>query len=131
MDTNIEVGLQYIRALESGATGDALAKFFTSDAFKREMPSRIAPHGSVSNLAKALEGAKRGQDLFKRQTYTIINIMGEGDRVALEMEWMGVTAVQFESIPPNSEMRNHVAVFLEFRNARIAVQRHYDCFEPW
>ena len=131
MDTNIEVAQQYIRALESGATGDALTKFFTPDAFIKEMPSRVAPHGSVSGLAKALEAAKRGQELFKRQTYTIINILGEGDRVALEMDWMGVTAVQFENLPPDSEMRDHAAIFLQFRDGRIVLQRHYDCFEPW
>ena len=131
MHTNVEVARQYIRAIESGETGDALAKFFTRDVVLTEMPNRVGPHGSVSNLANALKAAERGQKLFKRQNYTITNILSEGDRVALEMDWIGVTAVPFQNLPPNSEMRDHAAVFLEFRNGRIAVQRHYDCFEPW
>lgn len=131
MRMNLEVARQYIRAIDSGVTGDVLARFFTPDVVIREMPNRVAPHGSVSDLAKALEAAKRGQELFKRQTYTIINILGKGDRVALEMDWMAVTAVQFQNLPPNSEIRDHAAVFLQFRNGRIAAQRHYDCFEPW
>jgi ketosteroid isomerase-like protein len=47
------------------------------------------------------------------------------------MDWIGITAVQIQNLPPNSEMRDHAAVFLHFREGRIARQRHYDCFEPW
>jgi ketosteroid isomerase-like protein len=131
MPTNVEIAREYIRAIGSGATGEALAKFFTTDVAITEMPNRIAPHGSTSNLAKALQAAERGTQLFKRQSYTMTNILGDGDFVALEMDWIGVTAVQSQNLPPNSEMRDHAAVFLQFRDGRIARQHHYDCFEPW
>jgi hypothetical protein len=131
MPTNLEVAREYIRAIERGATGDALARFFTPDVTITEMPNRVAPHGSTSDLARSLEAAERGQQIFKRQTYTITNILGNGDFIALEMEWIGVTAVPIQNLPPDSEMRDHAAVFLEFRNERIVRQRHYDCFEPW
>jgi ketosteroid isomerase-like protein len=131
MPTNLEVAREYIRAIESGATGDALARFFTPDVAITEMPNRVAPHGSASDLVKALRAAERGQELFKRQTYTITNILGDGDCVALEMDWIGVTAVQIQNLPPNSEMCDHAAVFLQFRDGRIARQHQYDCFEPW
>jgi len=131
MPTNVDLAREYIRAIESGAVGDSLAKFFTPDVTITEMPNRITPHGSTSNLPKALHAAERGQQLFKRQTYTITNILGEGDCVALEMEWMGITAVPIQNLPANSEMRDHAAIFPHFRDGRIARQRHYDCFEPW
>jgi hypothetical protein len=54
----------------------------------------------------------------------------EGDWVALEMDWIGIIAVQIQNLPPDSEMRDHAAVFLQFRDGRVARQRHYDCFEP-
>lgn len=131
MVANVRLAQQYIATIARGETGDALARFFTSDVTITEMPNRVATHGSISELPKALEAARRGQQLFKRQTYTITNILGEGDWVALEMDWIGVTAVQIQNLAPNSEMRDHAAVFLEFRNGRIFRQRHYDCFEPW
>ena len=131
MNDNIELAREYIRAIESGATGDEIARFFTPDGVIRELPNRVALHGSVSDLANALEAVKRGQRLFKRQTYTIMNILGHGDRVALEMDWTGVTAVQIQNLPPDSEMRDHTAIFLEFRDGRISRQRTYDCFELW
>lgn len=131
MPTNLEVAREYIRAIERGATGEALARFLAPDVAITEMPNRVAPHGSTSDLARSLEAAQRGQQLFKRQTYTITNMLGKDDFVALEMEWIGVTAVPIQNLPPDSEMRDHAAVFLEFRNGRIVRQRHYDCFEPW
>jgi ketosteroid isomerase-like protein len=129
--TNLEIAREYIRAIESGATGDALARFFTPDVAITEMPNKIGPHGSVSNLEKALQGAARGQQLFKRQTYTITNILADEERVALDLDWSGITAVQIQNLPPNSEMRDHAAIFLHFRDGRIARQHHYDSFEPW
>jgi ketosteroid isomerase-like protein len=131
MPGNLDLAREYIRALEGGAGGDALARFFTPDVAITEMPNRAKPHGSVSDLARALQAAERGRQLFKRQTYRITNILADGDCVALEMDWIGVTAVPFENLPPNSEMRDHAAVFLQFRDGRIARQDHYDCFEPW
>jgi ketosteroid isomerase-like protein len=131
MPTNVEVAREYICAIEDGATGDALTRFFTTDVAITEMPNRVAPHGSTSDLARALQSAERGTQLFKRQSYTITNILGDGDFVALELDWIGITAVQIQDLPPNSEMRDHAAVFLQFRDGRIARQRHYDCFEPW
>jgi len=131
MPTNGELAREYIRAIENGATGEALARFFTQDVAIKEMPNRAAPHGSASDLTKALQAAERGQKLFKRQTYTITNILCDGDWVALEMDWFGVIAVPIQNLPPNSEMRDHAATFLYFRDGRIARQHHYDCFEPW
>jgi ketosteroid isomerase-like protein len=131
MPSNVEVAREYLHALESGATGDALARFFTPDVTFTEMPNRVSPNGTVSNLERALEAAKRGQQLFQRQTYTIVNVLSEGDYVALEMKWVGITAKAIQNLPRGSEMRDHAAVFLQFRDGRIAHQRHYDCFEPW
>ena len=30
-----------------------------------------------------------------------------------------------------ASMKAHFAMFFEFREGRIALQRNYDCFEPW
>ena len=129
--TNFEIARQYLKAIESGATGDELARFFTPDAVYLEMPNRVSAHGSKSDLAQILQGAERGKQLFKRQSYAIANFVEQDDAIALEVAWTGVTAVQIQNLPPGSEMRDHVAIFLEFREGRIARQRNYDCFEPW
>ena len=131
MLTNVQLAQQYIAAIAEGKTGDALAKFFAPDVTITEMPNRIKPHGSVSDLERALDAAKRGQQLFSRQTYTITNILGNGDWVAMEMDWIRVTAVPIQNLPPGSQLKDKAAIFLQFRDGRIARQRHYDCFWPW
>jgi len=131
MLTNVHLAQRYIAAIGEGKTGDALASFLTPDVKITEMPNRIKPHGSVSDLAGALDAANRGQQLFSRQSYTITNILGVGDWVALELDWSGVTAVPIQNLPMGSEMKDKAAVFLQFRDGRIACQRHYDCFEQW
>jgi ketosteroid isomerase-like protein len=123
MSSNAEVARAYIQAIESGASGEALARFFTADVVIQEMPNRIAPRGSVSDLTRALQGAERGKQIFRRQTYSITNLLAEGNRVALELDWRGITAIPIQNLPAGSEMRDHVAVFFEFRDGRIARQR--------
>jgi ketosteroid isomerase-like protein len=131
MLANVRLAQRYIAAIAEGKAGDTLAGFFTPDVTITEMPNRIKPHGSVSDLARALDAAKRGQQLFSRQTYTITNILGDGDWVALELDWSGITAVPIQNLPTGGEMKDRAAVFLQFREGRIACQRHYDCFESW
>jgi ketosteroid isomerase-like protein len=131
MLTNLQLARQYISAIADGKTGSALADLFTPDVSITEMPSRISPHGSVAGLAEALAAAERGQRLFARQTYAITNILGDGDWVALELDWTGIAALAFQHLPPGSAIKDKAAIFLQFRAGRIAAQRHYDCFEPW
>ena len=82
-------------------------------------------------LPKLCRAPNGGKQLFQRQSYNITNIFGVGNRVALEMDWLGITAVPVQNLPAGSELRDHVAIFLEFRDSRIARQHTYDCFEPW
>jgi hypothetical protein len=54
-----------------------------------------------------------------------------GDRVALELVWVGTLAVPLGTIPAGGEMRAHFGVFLDYRGELIIGQRNYDCFEPF
>jgi ketosteroid isomerase-like protein len=40
-------------------------------------------------------------------------------------------AVEFGAIPVGGSLHARFAVFLGFRDGKIARQRNYDCFEPW
>ena len=129
--TNLQIAREYIKAIESGSAGKKLAKFFAASVVFEEMPNAISPKGSIADLAAALQRAEIGKKLFQRQTYTILSAVAEGNHVALELDWTGITAVQIQNLPPGSQMRDHAAIFLEFREGRVIHQRHYDCFEPW
>ena len=122
---------RYLEAIEQGATGDALAAFFTSDVVQEEFPNRLVPNGARRDLAALLEAATRGQQVLESQRYDIQHAVVAGNRVALEVIWTGTLAVPVGTIPKGGQMRAHFAVFMDFRDGKIAAQRNYDCFDPW
>ncbi len=122
---------RYLEALERGATGPALAEFFTPDVEHEELPNRLVPTGARRDLAGLLEAAERGQEVMSRQRYELVQVIEAGDRVAAEVRWTGTLSVPLGSIPEGGELRARFAIFLELRDGRIARQRNYDCFDPW
>ena len=129
--SNLEIAREYLRSIERGATGDALARFFAPDVIHEEFPNRLSPNGRRNGLAGMLEGAEKGQKILSKQHYEILHELGMGNRVALEVIWTGTIAVAVGTLAAGQEMRAHFAVFLEFREGKIAAQRNYDCFDPW
>ncbi len=127
---NLEIARRYLRSIEESASGDATA-FFAPDVVAQWYPHRLAPKGMTADLAAMRASAERGKQLMTRQTYEVRNSVVSGNHVALEISWVGILAVPFETIPAGGEMRAYFAMFLEFRNGKIVHQRNYDCFEPW
>jgi ketosteroid isomerase-like protein len=121
----------YLAALESGATGAALARFYTDDVVQEEYPNRLAPDGARRDLAALLLGAERGQQVMRGQTFELLGAVESGDTIALEVQWTGTLAVPIATIAAGGQMRARFAVFLELRGDKIARQRNYDCFDPW
>ena len=129
--SRIELVKSYLSALEAGATGAALARFYTDDVVQEEFPNRLLPDGARRDLAALLLGAERGQKVMRRQTFELLGAVESGDTVALELQWTGTLAVAIATIPAGGQMRARFAVFLKFRGDKIARQRNYDCFDPW
>jgi ketosteroid isomerase-like protein len=127
---NLAIARRYIKAVESGATGDELTQFFAPEVVVQIFPSRFFPYGSRNDLAGILAAADRGSKVMSSQKYDIWNEVASGDTVALEIDWTGTLAVPFQSISRGGQMRAHFAAFLRFKNGKIVSQRNYDCYEP-
>lgn len=100
---NLSTIRAYLQALQDGAIGDALPRYFTPDAVQVELPNRLNPNGARSDLPTLLKRAEHGQKLLRNQSYVIQAEVAHGQRVA---------------------------VFFELKDGRICSQRNYDCFEP-
>jgi predicted ester cyclase len=96
-----------------------------------QLPNRIYPNGVRSGVSRMAEAFEKGRKLLSSQTYKITNHVVNGERVALEVLWIGKLAVPFGSLPAGSEIRAYSAMFFEFKDGKIVSQRNYDCFEPW
>jgi ketosteroid isomerase-like protein len=130
-EQNLETARAYLAAIEGGATGEALSRWFTPDVVQEEFPNRLVPAGARRGLSELLEGAERGQKVMQAQRYEVLSAIASGERVALEVQWTGTVAIPLGSLPAGGQMRARFGVFLDFRDGRIAAQRNYDCFDPW
>lgn len=121
----------YLAALANGEAGEALRRFFTPDAMQIELPNRLNPKGGQSDLATMMKRSEQGKHLLAKQTYQITAEVVSGDKAAVEAEWRATLAVPLGSLAAGAEMKAYFAMFFEFKHGRIALQRNYDCFEPW
>lgn len=127
---NLAIARRYIKAIESGASGDEIVSFFAPEVVVQIFPSRFFPHGTREDLAGIRAAADRGKKAMSSQQYQIRNEVASADQVALEIDWIGTLAVPFQTIPKGGQMRAHFAAFLQFKSGKIISQRNYDCYEP-
>ena len=126
----IDIVRRYLKAVEDGSFAD-VDQFIASDVVMEQLPNRIYPQGLRAERSRMAESFAKGRKLLSSQTYEIKNATAEDNKVAVEVLWTGTLAVGFGNLSPGAQMRCHSAMFFEFREGRIAVQRNYDCFEPW
>jgi len=126
----LELAKRYLEAIEAGATGDELAQFFAPDVIAEEFPNRFLLQGARRDLPAILDAAARGRATLSSQSFRILHAVANGDELALEVEWVGTVAVPVGQLPAGGVIRARSAVFLEYRDGKIAAQRNYDCFEP-
>jgi ketosteroid isomerase-like protein len=128
---NIATVREYLRALEQGASGDELARFFTAEARQIELPNRLNPAGGESDLTTLLKRAEQGQKLLRDQRFEIRSEVAQDQCVAVEAVWTAVLATPLSTLAAGARMKAYFAMFFELDEGRIAVQRNYDCFESW
>lgn len=129
--SNVSRVHEYLEAIASMGPYETVADFYTADVTIQEFPNRIAPHGRVGRLGDARAAYERGREILKSQTYRVQRILEAGDELAVELEWTGILAVPVMSLPTGSEIKAFVAMFLTFRDGKIAAQRNYDCYPPF
>lgn len=98
---------------------------------QQEFPNRLMPNGAIRDLNALREGRVRGLALLQSESFDVQNVVDGGDTVVLEVIWTGVVKNAAGPFSAGQTLRAHFAVFLEFRDGRIAKQRNYDCFDAW
>jgi ketosteroid isomerase-like protein len=121
----------FIAAVEGGAVGEELAAFYHPDVVQEEYPNRLTPMGVQRTLEDILAGAEAGQKLMSRQIFDIHTLTEVGDRVILEITWMGYPNVPVGQLRAGEPMRARFAQVIEFEDGLIIRQRNYDCFDPF
>lgn len=118
------------RAIENGATGEALARYFDPNAEQIEYPSLMRPAGGQRSVDGMLAGAELGARLIADQSYEPHVVIDDGERLAVRFTWRGTLRADAAGIPAGTALVAHVAAFFEFREGRVLRQSSYDCYEP-
>ncbi|MDZ4762607.1 MAG: nuclear transport factor 2 family protein [Alphaproteobacteria bacterium] len=121
----------YIAAIEGGATGEELAAFYHSDIVQDEYPNRLVPAGARRGLAEILRGAESARKLMSRLIFDVHTVTVVGDRVILEIGWMGYLDVPYGMLRAGDAVRARFVQVIEFEDGLIIRQRIYGCFEPF
>lgn len=119
-----------LAAIEAGAPAAEVAAHFHPDAEQVELPSLVRPTGHRRGLAELLDGYRAGAGFLARQSYTVENVVDDGERLAVQLRWEATTALAAAGLPAGAELVAHVAVFYEFRDGLVLRQSSYDCYEP-
>ena len=127
---NLEIAKRYLACLSGDAGFGQVESFFAPDVEQEEFPNRLTPEGAKRDLQGLKEGHARGKELLTTQQYELINAVSTDEQVALEVLWTAIVRETAGPFAAGQALRARFAVFLEFRNGRIARQRNYDCFYP-
>lgn len=130
-DAQLAFVREYLAALQAGVTGEALGRFFTADARQVELPNRLNPDGGESDLATLKLRSEQGKAVLREQRYEVRSAISSGHHAAVEADWTGILAIPLGTLKPGDAMRASFAMFFEFADGRIRVQRNYDCFQPF
>lgn len=121
----------YIAAVEGGAVGDDLARFYHADAVQDEYPNRVNPMGARRGLDDILSAAAAGQRTLSRQMFDVHTLTEAGDRVVFEATWTGWLAQPAGMRKSGDQIVARMAQVIEYEDGLIIRQRTYDCFEPF
>jgi len=126
--TNLALVRDYVAAVEAGAVGDDLARFYAPEIVQTEYPNRLLPATAQRDLAAILEGAVRGQQVVADQHFEIEQSFEVGDTVILEVLWSATLRIAIGALAAGDVLRAHIAMFIEVRDGLIVAQRNYDCY---
>ena len=130
-EKNVHVVRSLLKALKEGEVGDSLRDFYAEDVLQIELPNRLNPHGQESGLERIVQRSLQGAQILREQNFEITSEIAQNDWVAVEARWTGVLATAVGTLAAGAKMHASLAMFFRFRDGRIALQRNYDCFEPW
>jgi len=128
---NAVLAREYLTAIASlGSPADVL-RFYDPSIKIHEFPSRIAPNGRTRTLADLSVPYDHARQILRAQSFTVTNLVEQGNKVAMELVWRGTLAVPVLGLAAGDELIASVAMFLEFRDGKIVEQRSYDCYPPF
>lgn len=94
------------------------------------MPNLFAPLGRSNTLEGLAISWHKGREAVADQHYDVNQILVDGERAAVELDWQGTPAKPLGELPAGTHLKAHVTMLIEFRAGKITRQRDYVCYYP-
>ena len=120
-----------MEALEGGAHGPELARFFHPDVSQIEYPSLIDPRLMQHDQAAMLAGSERGAGMLAYQRYDVDRWIESGDTLICQAQWHAALAKDVGPLPKGLEFHSYSLLIFTFRDGVIIKQEAYDCYVPF
>jgi ketosteroid isomerase-like protein len=127
--TNAELTRAFLHAFETRDGSNA--SYYAPDVVQREFPNLLVKAGATRDLAALHRGMEAGRRSVAAERYEIVNLVAEGDEVAVEAIWTATLNIAVGTLAAGQTMRAYLAMFFTWRAGKIVAQRNYDCFEPF
>ncbi|HRH64709.1 MAG TPA: nuclear transport factor 2 family protein [Bacteroidia bacterium] len=124
----LHIARKLLADLADGKSGAELANYFSPAVRQIEYPNMLNVHGGISDIKTIMDRADKGKQIVASQSYDIQREFVSGNTVIFEVVWRGVFTLPVGKTPAGEEIKAFFALFMEFENGKIVVQRNYDCF---
>src|SRR5262245_14811441 len=117
--TPAEVVRAYLDAVEAQDL-DQVANWLHDDVEVIEHPNAVSPRGRRYGKAELRAAGERGKALMAREDYTIVSMIVDGERVAVQLEWTGTIGDGgHEHRSAGHVMKAHICSIIELRDGKI------------
>ena len=131
MPTPTDTVLRFFDVLRAQRSAEDLAALLDDALVSEELPNRLLPQGHTRDKAAMLAGFERGRSYVGDQTYTITQIVSEGDTVVVAFTWTGRVLVSAGPFQAGTALRAQCLGVFEVQRGRVVRHRTYDCYDPW
>jgi ketosteroid isomerase-like protein len=125
--TTREIVTAYLRAIEAHEL-EEVARYLHPDVVNVEHPNKLLPGGRRYDLAAIRAAGERGKAAMASERYEIRQMIIDGNRAAVQIEWTGTLAIAAGPLPAGHVMRAQICSIIELRDGKVWRQEQYDCF---
>ena len=96
-----------------------------------EHPNAVTPHGAVRTIDQSVAGFLAGKQLLSDQTFTIHEVLVEGERAAVRATWTGTIGVDRGPFRAGTTLVAHISGFLTVRDGQVVEHETFDCYQSF
>jgi len=123
--------VELMQALESGAHGEELRRFFNEDVEQVEYPSLVDPRVGRRRLDGMIAASVLGAGMLAFQRYDVSRWIENENTVVCQAEWHAELAKDAGALRRGQRLHTYSVLIFTFHDEKIIRQEAYDCYEPF